>query len=70
MTPDGDGWKVKTDGAQKAAKHTDTQKQAIDVGKQIAKNKQTDLTVHGKDGKIKSKDSYGNDPNPPRDREH
>ncbi|MFN8140426.1 MAG: DUF2188 domain-containing protein [Fimbriimonadales bacterium] len=47
-----------------------TQKQAIDIGKQLAKRQGADLTVHGKDGKIRSKDSYGKDPNPPEDKEH
>lgn len=70
VTPKGDQWQVKTDGAQKAAKVTDTQKQAIDVGKQIAKNKGTELIIQGKGGKIRSKDSYGQDPNPPKDKEH
>ena len=26
--------------------------------------------IRGRDGKIRSKDSYGADPNPPKDKEH
>lgn len=70
VVPQGDKWAAKTGGASKAAKVTDTQKQAIDKGKQMAANQGTDLIIHGKDGKIRSKDSYGPDPNPPKDKEH
>ena len=35
-----------------------------------AKKKKTEVVIHGRNGKIRSKDSYGNDPNPPKDREH
>lgn len=70
VTPKGDQWQVKTDGASKAAKITDTKKDAVDKGKQMAKNQKTELEVHDKKGQIQSKDSYGNDPNPPKDKEH
>lgn len=64
--PDGK-WQAKTEGSSKAAKVTDTQKRAIDVGRNIAKNQQSELVIHGVDGRIRDKDSYGNDPVPPRD---
>ena len=48
----------------------DTQKQAQDYAIKIAKNQKSEVIVQGKDGKIRSKDSYGNDPCPPRDTEH
>lgn len=70
VTPKGDGWQVKTDGAARAAKVTNTQKEAIEKGKQMAKNQQTELEIHNKQGEIRSKDSYGKDPNPPKDKEH
>ena len=67
--PEG-GWGVKQEGADRFSVKTDTQAEAIDKGKQIATNQGKDLTVFGKDGKIVSKDSYGKDPNPPKDKEH
>ena len=54
----------------KTTKVTDTQKQAINVAKGIAQNQKLELIIQGKDGKIRSKDSYGNDPCPPKDKEH
>lgn len=70
VVPHEDGWAVKSGGAARAAKVTATQKEAIEVGKQIATNRGAELLVHGEDGRIRSKDSYGNDPNPPKDKEH
>jgi hypothetical protein len=61
-------WKV-TQSGQRISTHQ-TQANAIDRGKVEAKRDRVDLVVHGRDGKIRSKDSFGNDPNPPRDTEH
>lgn len=63
----GGGWQVKGAGNEKATKVTSTQKQAIGVAKGIAKNQQAEVVIHGQNGRIRDKDSYGNDPNPPKD---
>lgn len=66
----GTGWAVIGAGNSRATKVAKTQKQAINVAKRIAKHQGSELVTHGRDGRIRSKDSYGNDPNPPRDTEH
>lgn len=66
----GGGWQVKGAGNEKATKVTDTQKQAIDAAIPIAKNQKSEVVIHGTNGRIRDKDSYGNDPMPPRDRKH
>ena len=66
----GDKWAVKGEGNKRATKVTDTQKQAINVAKGIAQNQKSELIIQGRDGNIRSKDSYGNDPCPPNDKEH
>lgn len=65
-----EGWAVKGAGNEKATAVYRTQAEAIDAGKRIATNQGSDLVVHGRDGRIRSKDSFGRDPIPPRDREH
>ena len=67
--PDGK-WQHKQDGNQRATQVTDTQKQAEQSAKDTAKKVGSEVVVHGRDGQIRSKDSSGNDPNPPKDREH
>ncbi|WP_029888582.1 DUF2188 domain-containing protein [Polycyclovorans algicola] len=61
------GWSVKNSGATRASKVFDTQQQAITYGRDAAKKTRSELYVHGRDGTIKNKNSYGNDPMPPRD---
>jgi hypothetical protein len=70
VTPHKGGWQVIGAGNDKATKITDTQQQAISIAREIAKNQHSEVVIHGTNGKIRDKDSYGNDPNPPRDTKH
>jgi hypothetical protein len=62
------GWDVKKGGASRASKHFDTQQEAINYGREVAKNQKAEFYVHGRDGRIREKDSYGKDPLPPKDK--
>lgn len=66
----GDKWAVKGEGNQRATKVTKTQKEAIDIAKRIAQNNNSELVIQNRHGRIRSKDSYGNDKCPPKDKEH
>lgn len=68
VVPHTDGWAVKGEGNKKATKVTDTQKEAIKIAEDIAKKQFSDTKIHGKDGKIRAGNSYGNDPCPPKDK--
>lgn len=61
-------WVIKQAGIQVSTHRT--QEIAIKKATTIAKNDRSELIVHRPDGRIRSKDSYGNDPMPPRDTEH
>ncbi len=63
--PDG-GWQVKAAGASRATVRTETQAQAINAGKQFAVNQNSELFIHNAKGQIRARNSYGNDPYPPR----
>uniref|UniRef100_A0A486XFS0 DUF2188 domain-containing protein n=1 Tax=Rheinheimera sp. BAL341 TaxID=1708203 RepID=A0A486XFS0_9GAMM len=67
VVPHPDGWAVVGAGNSKATKVTETQKEAIAVAEEIARNQQSDTKIHGTDGKIRAGNSYGNDPHPPKD---
>jgi uncharacterized protein YdaT len=60
-----EGWAVKGAGNGRATAVTETKKQAVQIATGIAKNQQSELVVHGGDGKIQYKNTYGNDPYPP-----
>lgn len=63
--PDG-GWDVKKGGSEKSSNHFDKKSDAVDKGREISQNQGSEFYIHGKDGRIQSKDSHGNDPNPPK----
>jgi hypothetical protein len=68
VVPHHNGWAVKSEGSGGAYRVTDTKAEAERIGRTVAKNRETELVVHDKTGKILNPDSFGNDPLPPRDR--
>ena len=56
------GWAVRGAGNKKDTSRHSTQQEAIERAREIAKNKKAEVVIHGRDGKIRDKDSYGNDP--------
>lgn len=60
------GWDVKRGGAERASSHHDTKEAAIDRGREISRNQQTEFRIHNKDGRIADSDSHGRDPHPPK----
>jgi hypothetical protein len=70
---DNGDWENKRNDAGRASSVHETQKDAVNAAKDMLKNQGGgELTTKGVDGKIRSKDTIGggNDPNPPKDREH
>ncbi|MEK9198801.1 DUF2188 domain-containing protein [Ureibacillus sp. FSL E2-3493] len=63
--PDG-GWQVKGAGNEKATSRHNTQKEANAAATKIAKNQGTEVVIHRPNGQIRDKNSYGNDPYPPK----
>jgi type IV secretory pathway TrbL component len=70
VVPHNGGWAVKGSGNSKVTKVTSTQQQAIDYAREIAKNQESELIIHRKNGTIRDSDSFGNDPCPPHDTKH
>ncbi len=66
IVPHDDGWAVRGAGSQRATSLHRTQQEAIDTAREIARNQGTELFVHGRDGRIRERDSHGNDPFPPK----
>lgn len=59
-------WSVRKAGSARATSTYDTQGDAIRAARRIARNQGTELYIHGRDGRIRARDSYGNDPHPPK----
>ncbi|WP_422640906.1 DUF2188 domain-containing protein [Vibrio aestuarianus] len=62
------GWAVKGEGNSRYTSHHGTQEQAISAAKEIAQNQQSELIIQGRHGQIRERESYGNDPCPPKDK--
>ena len=59
-------WAVRKSGAEKVTRHFETQREAIATAREFARNQRTELYIHGKDGLIRERESYGKDPFPPK----
>jgi uncharacterized protein YdaT len=66
VTKHGDEWAVMQENAQRASGLFDTQLEAINRAREIARNNQQEVCIHGVDGKIRAKHSYGPDTYPPQ----
>jgi uncharacterized protein DUF2188 len=62
----GKGWVNKV-GGEVVSRHR-TQDNAANKGRAIARQNQSEHAIHRSDGTIGRKNSYGPDPNPPRDK--
>ena len=62
------GWSVRHTGAARATRVFETQKDAIDFARRVARKESSELYIHRRDGTIKERDSYGHAPFPPRDK--
>ena len=70
VVPFGDRWATKIAGKPEPVSTHKSQELARQAAVPIAKQKQSEVVIHRKDGTIRDKDSYGNDPNPPKDTKH
>jgi len=62
------GWNLKKGGGKKSIKHFETKQEAINYGREVSRNQNSELVIHGQDGKIQNSDSHGNDPCPLKDK--
>ncbi|MCY4193006.1 MAG: DUF2188 domain-containing protein [bacterium] len=62
----GDGWANRREGSDRVNKIYPTKKEAKKAGRDTARRERTEHITHSKDGKISEKNSYGNDPYPPK----
>lgn len=64
--PHGDGWANRRSGSNRVAKTFPTKAAAQAAGRNTARREHTEHFVHRRDGTIGERNSYGNDPYPPR----
>lgn len=70
VVPHKGGWATRTEGASRVGGVHRTQRDAIDSARGTAQRRHSEVVIHRPDGRIRDSDSYGNDPNPPKDSKH
>ncbi|GJQ22164.1 MAG: hypothetical protein HBSIN02_25190 [Bacteroidia bacterium] len=70
VVPSGNRWAVKKEGTEKPVSTHKSQELARQSAVPLAKQNKSEVVIHGRDGKIRDKDSYGPDPHPPKDKKH
>lgn len=70
VVPHGKEWATRRERSNRVNSIHKTQRGAIQNAIPSAKKDKVEVVIHGRDGRIREKDSYGNDPNPPKDLKH
>ena len=59
-------WAMRKSGSYRVSRYYKTQSEAIEAARDIAKREHTGLYIFGSDGRIRERNSYENDPFPPK----
>jgi uncharacterized protein YdaT len=68
--PQDGNWAVRCEGNENVTSIHETQADAIDRAREIARHQHSEVVIHRPDGRTRDKDSHGSDLNPPRDKKH
>lgn len=66
VVPHSAGWAVKGEGNKRASSVHPTQQEAIQTGRERAIGGRSELLIHGRNGQIRERNTYGDDPYPPK----
>jgi hypothetical protein len=59
-------WAVRGEGNERVTSIHPTQGEAIERARAISRNQDSELLIHGRDGRIRDRDSHGRDQCPPK----
>ena len=62
VIPHYDVWATQREGGVRVGRVADTQADAIELGKRMAKRDKVDLVVFGRDGQVQERFSFGKEP--------
>ena len=66
VVPHESKWAVKGEGSKRATSVHDTQAETTERARDIARRQKSELLVYGRDGEIRSRDSFGHASCPPK----
>ncbi len=62
----GDHWANRRAGSDRVSRTYRTKKEAQEAGRKTAQRDRTEHIIQNRDGKISQRNTYGNDPHPPK----
>ena len=66
VVPHPSGWAVKGAGNERASSVHGTQREAIAAAREAAIRQGSEMLIHGENGCIRERNTYGEDPHPPK----
>jgi hypothetical protein len=66
VIPGDKGWRVEVEGGSRASSTHENQAQAWDAARDMAKRNESEALLHGRNGKIRERNTYRRDPHPPK----
>ena len=66
VVPHLQGWAVRGEGNSRASSVHPTQRAAIEAARETAISNRREMLSHGRNGQIRERNTYGDDPNPPK----
>lgn len=66
VVPHNGNWAIKGAGNGRATKVVETQREAISIAREISINQQSEMFIHGRNGQIRERNTYGEDICPPK----
>src|SRR4051794_22448935 len=62
VVPSDKGWRVEVEGSGRARSTHGTQAEAAKAAREVARRNESELLLHGRNGKIRDRNTYGPDP--------
>jgi hypothetical protein len=62
VVPSDRGWRVEVEGSSRARSTHEQQTEAWKAAREVARKNKAEALLHGKNGKIRQRSTYGNDP--------
>jgi hypothetical protein len=62
VVPSEQGWKVEVEGGGRPRSTHATQAEAARAARDLARKNKSELLIHGKDGRVRDRSTYGQDP--------
>ena len=60
--PGDKGWRVEIEGSDRPCSTHKTQSEAAKAARTIARNNKSELIIHGRNGRVRDRSTYGKDP--------